>query len=186
VGEESCPPAGKGRDEKRIGEVMVEEKQLGWEVHEPGDQRADAEAMNATVIADRFKGSHGKVPENYDSAVWTCIPVLQFLWGRPWNNMALNYVTGLRPSMVRVTLGEVTCDSYTWRVTVYLEEDMRTIKKIEQEVQTWSIGCRYGADLMLHLERFKDKPVLEQDDFPSSHGGVVNIAAVRKLGLHKG
>jgi hypothetical protein len=32
------------------------------------------------------------------------------------------------------------------RVTVFLEEDKRTIRKIEQEVSLESIGCRTGHD----------------------------------------
>lgn len=167
---------------------MSEEKKLSWTTHETiGDdgRRADAEAMNGTATADNFRGTHGTVPEERYEKVWTCVPMLQFLWGRPWNNMALNYVMGLRPSMIRVTTGETKTDAVTWRVTVYLEEDKRTIREIDQELQTWAIGCRYGADLVLHEDRFKDKLELEQDDFPDFSGGIVNVATVEKLNLQR-
>ena len=144
-------------------------------------RRADAEAMNATNVADKFIGVHGEIPDQTSSLVYTEIPVLHFLWGRPWNNMALNYVMGLRPYRIRVTTGECTADACLWRVTVFLERDKRTIKRIEQEVQTWGIGCRYGADLKLHHERFKGKMVLEQSDFPPHLGGFINMKAVEKL-----
>lgn len=61
------------------------------------------------------------------------ITVLPELTGCPWDEVAMGYVQGLRPSVLRVVKGEETTDGCTWRVTVYLDEQDR-IKKIHQEV----------------------------------------------------
>jgi hypothetical protein len=78
------------------------------------------------------------------------LTVLPELTGRPWNNAAANYLLCLRPSAVRVTYGMVTLDSYSWRVTVYLNED-NTIRCIEQEVNVGLIGFRNGWDAANYL-----------------------------------
>lgn len=163
--------------------------ELDWKVYENfgGDREADVVEMNNTDYADAYLGRHGTtavIPCD-KNLVWTVIPVLEFLNGRPWNNVALNYVMGLRPSTIRVTAGEVAADSYTWRVTVHLELDGRTVKHIEQEVQTMGVGCRYGADLKLHLGEYRDKPVLSKEDFPLAPRAIVNMNAVKTLNLSK-
>lgn len=147
------------------------------------DEKPDIEGMNATDAADHFRDKCGIEPDNSwsDNRVWVSIPVLEFLWGRPWNNVALNYVMALRPSVIRVTAGCVTSDARVWRVTVYLEEDERTIKSISQHVGAWGIGCRYGADLKLHYSAFRNKPVLDEVDFPTPAHGIVNLKAVKLL-----
>jgi hypothetical protein len=97
---------------------------------------------------DYYRSTHGvEVP--LQPAVWATLPVLQFLWGRPWDAVALSFVTTLRPSKLRVTRGEVTSDARWWRVTVYLAEDDRTVRKIEQEVGAWAcpgVSCGYDLD----------------------------------------
>jgi hypothetical protein len=158
---------------------MVEKQKMDWKVWErigDDDREADVAAMNATDEADRYLDNWGvtAVIPGDQSLVWLQVPMLQFLWGRPWNNMALNYVMGLRPTTIRVSSGTITCDASTWRVTVMLEKDQRTIKNIHQAVHTMGIGCRYGADLKLHREEFRDKPVLEQNDFPPIPRSFVN------------
>ena len=62
------------------------------------------------------------------------IPVLPNLIGHPWDEIAIGYVQGLRPSSLRVVRGEETTDSQSWRVTVYLGDDQR-ITSVEQEVE---------------------------------------------------
>lgn len=143
----------------------------------------NVETMNNTDHADRYLDPCGVAPVDFtDRRVYISIPMLEFLWGRPWNNVAVNYVMALRPSSVRATSGCVTADASSWRVTVYLEKDERTIRRIEQEVVACGAGCRYGADLMLHKEGFVGKAVLGESDFPHEIGGIVNIKAVKKLG----
>ncbi len=66
--------------------------------------------------------------------------VLPELYGKPFNNGAMNLIHALRPSAVRVTTGEVTLDAHTWRVTVLLKDDNITIDRIYQEVELGGIG----------------------------------------------
>ena len=68
------------------------------------------------------------------SRVWNSIPVLEFLKGRVWDEISLAYVTAMRPSSIRVTRGECTCDSWPWRVTVTVNSD-DVIERISQEVE---------------------------------------------------
>lgn len=90
---------------------------------------------------------------------YTVIPVLEFLWGKPWNDMAKNYLRALRPSDVRETFGEIKNDARPWRVTVILERvitpagiELPTpiVKRIEQEVEVNLEGATCGFDLKLH------------------------------------
>lgn len=71
------------------------------------------------------------------------IKVLPELTGKPWNENALHLVHALRPSSIRVTTGEIKCDSRTWRVTVYINEE-NIIQEIEQEVEVTGMS---GAKL---------------------------------------
>lgn len=61
------------------------------------------------------------------------IPVLPNLTGKPWDEIAMGYVQGLRPSSLRIVKNEETTDAQTWRVTVYIDDQHR-IKQIHQEV----------------------------------------------------
>lgn len=92
-----------------------------------------------TREADSYRTTHMKEFNHCHVRGYTVIPVLEFLNGKPWCSMALNYVEALRPHYIRVTAGEQTCDAVTWRVTVHLEKDNRTIRFIEQEVE---VGLR--------------------------------------------
>lgn len=77
---------------------------------------------------------------------WCVLPVLHFLWGRPWDDAAKNCLRSLRPSSVRTSRGEIKSDARCWRVTVYLTEDDR-VERIDQEVEVELVGCRFGADV---------------------------------------
>ena len=70
----------------------------------------------------------------------TSIPVLEFLKGMPWDEFAMNFVYGLRPSKVRTSTGELTSDMCTNRVTVILEKDEKIIRYIEQEIEVGLLG----------------------------------------------
>lgn len=85
-------------------------------------------------------------PQRYS---WISIPVLPFLIGRPWDEHALAFVHALRPSYIRVTTGEETCDVRVWRVTITVD-DSEIIQKIEQEVEVglpvdWENGSDASA-----------------------------------------
>jgi hypothetical protein len=79
--------------------------------------------------------------------------MLQQLWGRPWDQYALNIMAAIRPSCIRVASYNqpTTCDAVNWRVTVYLEEDNRTIRKIDQEVTVALVGAKHGHGLHKYL-----------------------------------
>jgi hypothetical protein len=82
---------------------------------------------------------------NYEAPkTWgvTTIPVLEFLNGLPWNAITKNLLMALRPSTVRECWGEMKCDAYRWRVTVWLHgtKDYPLIRKIEQEVNVGLLG----------------------------------------------
>lgn len=80
--------------------------------------------------------------DNFDSHSWTSVDVLPFLIGKPWDNVALAFVHGLRPSSIRVTQDSVTLDSRVWRVTVYVDSN-NIIEKIRQEVE---VGLPDGVE----------------------------------------
>jgi len=89
---------------------------------------------------------------------YLAIKVLEFLKDKPWDDVALAFVHGLRPSGIRVTKGECTCDSRTWRVTVFIDEN-NIIEKIEQEVEVGlPEGVKHGNALWTALEYGIDSP----------------------------
>ncbi len=116
---------------------------------------------------------------------YTNLEVLQDLWGQPWNNLALNFVHSLRPAAVRVVdaNGSLTCDAFTWRVTVLLENDGRTIRKITQEVEIGGRGHRGGSmDLVAQLRYQKEHGNIE--GFVQTEGGsicIINDYAISRI-----
>jgi hypothetical protein len=78
---------------------------------------------------------------------FTSIKMLEFLNGRPWDDIALAYVHALRPDSIRVVRGEEKMNAHTWRVTVYVDADDK-ITGIRQEVEVWlPDGVENGFDL---------------------------------------
>lgn len=71
------------------------------------------------------------------------VPVLHFLTGQPYDNLAKDLLSAVRPSWIRVCEynGDVKTDARCGRVTVYLKEDGVSIARIEQEV---SVGLDHG------------------------------------------
>lgn len=64
------------------------------------------------------------------------LPVLEYLKGRPWDELALGVAQSLRPRHIRVLRHDqgTHCDSMRWRVTVRLTE-AGVIGEITQEVE---------------------------------------------------
>ena len=85
---------------------------------------------------DEFYSHHGEIYERnrVPRRGYSTIEVLEFLKGRQWDDIALAYVHSLRPSSIRVTKGECTCDHSLWRVTVFIDND-NVIESIEQSVE---------------------------------------------------
>lgn len=85
--------------------------------------------------AEKYYGAQGEMVERHNRFGYLSLPVLEFLWGQPWDDLALSCVMTLRPSSIRVTAGECTSDACCWRVTVYLNRDQSTIGSIDQEME---------------------------------------------------
>jgi len=78
---------------------------------------------------------------------YTSIDVLPFLTGKPYDNLAWNWILALRPSCVRECRdGWVTLDACSNRVTIYIGKD-NLIERISQEVSVGLIGVHHGHDL---------------------------------------
>ena len=93
----------------------------------------------------------GYVPENGHIG-FQCIPVLEFLKGRKWDEVALAYIHALRPSTIRVSKNELKSNAQPWRVTVMLDAD-GFIEHIEQEVDVWlPDGVEHGQALKCALK----------------------------------
>jgi hypothetical protein len=73
---------------------------------------------------------------DYDNVGYVVIEVLPFLKGRPWDEVALAFVTTLHPASIRVTEGTIKLDARVDRVTVYVDKE-NVIQGIEQECLVW-------------------------------------------------
>jgi len=69
---------------------------------------------------------------NLPTRCLAAIEVLPFLIGRPLDEIAFGWLDCLRGDL-RISYGEVKCDSRLWRVTVILNKRM-LIERITQEV----------------------------------------------------
>lgn len=84
-----------------------------------------------------------------------CIPILHFLYGQPWDQLALNYVHSVRPSCIRVVHyhERQTTDFISYRVTVTLD-DRELICIIQQEVSVGlEGGFEHGHDLYIKAKK---------------------------------
>lgn len=77
---------------------------------------------------------------------YPCVPIFDFLEGRPWDNDALAIVSMLRPTCIRVITNECTADHRWGRVTVRVTEE-KVITSIEYEGMADSPEGN-GADLI--------------------------------------
>lgn len=107
-------------------------------------------------VPDDFLSELGVEYRKPTRSGYATFPVLQFLEGRPWDQLALNAVHSLRPSQIRVTDGMVKDNAVTWRVTVFVNRTAdggkATIRRVEQEVEVCLYGCEHGADLSIRLK----------------------------------
>lgn len=122
---------------------------------------ADCYRSKAADGSDRHLSCGGIALPKLDHSSSLSIKVLPELYGKPWNNAALNMIHGLRPSSLRVTTGEVYLDARPWRVTVMLEQDERTIRDITQEVTVGVQGVRFGHDLTTFFAGCRPVPVID-------------------------
>jgi hypothetical protein len=111
----------------------------------------------------------------------TQICVLQFLNGKPMNNLAWNWILSLRPSILEVVpygVG-VHMDCRLWRVRVHLNK-AGNIGSIRQEVRVGTVGVHNGHD----LEKATFDINYKQETHVSSF--LVNKKALEKLTLDEG
>jgi len=153
---------------------LSEEDFAKWEYENSSERNKE------TDKADSYKTNH--TFEEKKSWSGGTILVLQVLWGQPWNNLALNYIHALRPSALRVCTDGTTCDYQPWRVTVWLEDDERTISLIEQEVELATDGAIDGHDLSLQLSYQIANGSLDGYEYQQSNGVcILNDEAVITL-----
>ncbi len=104
---------------------------------------------------------HSTLGVNYDDTQvisYTDIEVLSFLKGKKWDEIAVGYVHGLRPSQIRVTTGMCKLNAHVWRVTVIVDEE-NTIERITQEVEVaLPSGVAHGEALSVALHYGIDSP----------------------------
>lgn len=121
-----------------------------------------------------YYSHHGKEWIPHGSIGYNVIEVLEFLKGKPCDEIALAYVEALRPSAVRITEGMMTCDCHLWRVTIVVNSE-NIIERIVQEVEVGlpePFGCGY------ELEHFRKTG----EYYKISDGlGIINTRGVRKL-----
>ena len=118
----------------------------------------DADVPQKTEAPDYYRTTHRKDYIEPKSIGWSSIPVLEFLNGLPWDDLALGFLHAVNPSCIRVTDGCTKCDAITGRVTVYLKEDSKTIKKITQEVRVGlPDGINNGHELNIALRKAKER-----------------------------
>ena len=156
------------RTELKMIPAKGDQPKIGFMVHETlwndseGTPDYDAAVLEATKEADQYRSGHYVTYDEPSLLGWTCLDVLPNLVGRPWDQFALNMVHSVRPGCIRVVeYGQgQTLDAVTWRVTVNLEEDNRTISRISQEVDVGSVGVQHGHGL--HKYELGQDPKLQQ------------------------
>ena len=139
----------------------------------------DPQRHAETDVADSFRGDNYKEIQNYkrEYSYSLGMDVLPELIGQPWNNLALSYVTTLRPSCIRVLSTVIStkwgpecrgahCDCHCWRVTIWLGDDDRVIESITQEMEGNSIGLATTNDMVEQLKHQKQYGNL--DKFPEN------------------
>ena len=86
-----------------------------------------------TNESTKYYTTHKRDYDAPDRRAFMSVNALPDLVGAPWNDHALGIVHSLRPSSIRVTYGEETCDARLWRVTVHVDRN-DIITRITQEV----------------------------------------------------
>lgn len=156
---------------------------LGWTIHErtatSNNIYDHSNKAFETDEADAFLSDWGVTPGKRKHGIFADLEILADLKGKPWNNLALSAVLAFKPSMIRVTTGCVTCDEVPDRVTVFVNDDKRTIRRITQELSPEGIGCKTGQDFSTKME---GRPLPPPSDEPIVY---INDYAVAKVKIDK-
>lgn len=122
-----------------------------------------------------FMVYHHAIPKSEPTQCWTTIDVLQDLYGLKWNEVTMCYVLSLRPSAVRVSDGAVTADSYSNRITVFINNKKeKLINRICMEVSMPSPNGMCGWDMSNYVESMrkgKEDTFKSIDDMRKDNGG---------------
>lgn len=103
----------------------------------------------------KYLSTHSVVPSYTGSYGFCVLPVLPYLIGRRWDDIALAFVSSLKPESIRVTQGETKTDAITGRVTIYVDQNY-LIQEIFQEASVWlPDGVEHGDDLMSRIDGVK-------------------------------
>ena len=169
-------PFGKTEDEY-FKETLSEEEFAKWEYDHSPNRLSDIDE------ADWYRGASGREVKDVGACGYTCLDILQDLYGQPWNNLSLNYVLAFKPTSIRVTAGFVNLDARTGRVTVHLEEDNRTISSIGMEMAIGHYGSVSGGLMDMALQYQKKHGSL--DDYEHHRGPVVvvNDRSVKRVDI---
>jgi hypothetical protein len=147
--------------------IQKDSDHIGFECHilKHGDKYPDPTGnMNDTDYIGNYN-----IPKSS-----TSIDVLPFLIGKPYNNLAWNWIVGLRPSQVRVSTGIVHLDCYPNRITIFIDKD-NIIKSIQQEISVGCIGVHHAHD----LEMATNDPSYKQETYVNSI--IINKKVMEKL-----
>jgi len=122
----------------------------------PEKEAADLKALVDKCLADddcqQYLTAHNGTVFKPNGGGYLPMEVLPELTGIPFNNLALGFIQGLRPSDLRVAFnGRVCLDAFKDRVTVYLDDN----KKISKIVKEMDIGYGCGDDMARILGELK-------------------------------
>ena len=138
----------------KICEFLTEEEHQDFILKNDGEEALKSylysnhpDRQTEVDLAEIYYSDSSVAFKEPDAVGYDVVEVLPELKGEPWNNEAVNRLVCVRPSSVRVTESSVTCDWRVWRVTVYLEKDGVTIKKIVQEVRIGKHGHGFNEDV---------------------------------------
>jgi hypothetical protein len=143
------PETGESRLAIFAGDTLVKESP----VPEGALERFRAQLLSevrACVPPPKMKGyfrPEGDIPEAPKRVGFLTVNVLPELVGRQFDEAALGMIHSLRPSIIRVSRGEVLCDAFAWRVTVWVTPDDQIIE-VTQEVE---VGLPRGVQHGGHL-----------------------------------
>lgn len=101
-------------------ERLSEEDFKKWKYNSSAQRLAETDRADY-YREDGYNGGLGRHFTPSSCSSFGSISVLLELWGQPWNNLALNYVSALKPCSIRVSVGHVCLDSRPGRVTVIRE-----------------------------------------------------------------
>ncbi len=114
--------------------------------------------VTMTDLSRYFSAQGRPVETGWTRGSYTTIHILQELLGKPFDEVALAYITAVKPTMLRVIPhdGSTTMDARNGRVTMSLDKD-GLISRITQEVEvslpdTISTGHHLGLALKLGID----------------------------------